>query len=476
MKKKNKSGYFARISGLRVACLFAGLAPAVSQTAPWTLEVDAEAGVIHTDNLLLAADGLDESETVYTISPEFYLHTDGERTQAHIRYRPEAYFYSDVSDENTVYHIVDANLTTALIRDRLFLFLNGVNYQTSVTPAGSLPTTNIPVTGNRVDSRVLEARPYWRQRFGSVDLLLEAGYRDLDYDDDQVQSANERFATFDLNNFAKQAGLAWGLQYNFRRMEYEDSVPFEFQRAALNLGFWATRSLRLFAVGGAETSFDDPLDPNLDADFWEVGFQYAPNQRLNLEAAAGERSFGTSFRANLSYELRRGTLSLIYDETPSSRADTFLDVRPLVDRDILDDILNRPGDADRFVRKRGEFRAAVDLSKSNLTLRVFAENRDDRTTELGAALPEEKLSGAAARWDWRFGARTSLDIGADIARRDDGSRDDDLTRYTLGLDYNLTARTSVRIEGARAEQKGNNSSEFDYTENQARLLIRMEIR
>jgi hypothetical protein len=461
------------------ACMATGLAvavlPSLAASAPWEFGAEAELGVIYTDNVLLApAD--EESETVYTISPSFFLRTDGERTQADIRYRPQAYFYQDVSDEDTVYHLIDASMTTALVRDRLFLYLSGVNFQTSITPDGSLPTSNLSVTGNRTDSRILEARPSWRQRVGNADLLLAAGIRDLDYDGDDLQSTSERYGNFDLSNFTRQEGLAWGISYDYRRMEYERSSPFEFQRAELNLGYWVSGTLRLFGAGGAESSFDNPLEANLDEDFWEAGFQYAPNQRLNLEVAAGERSYGTSLRGDLSYTLRRGTLSLNYSETPTSRSDTLFDTRPIVDGDDLDNILNRAGNADRFVRKRGEFRAEIELAKSNFTFRAFVEQREDRRSETGMPLADEELSGVAARWDWRFGPKTNFDVAVDLASRDDVSRDDDLTRFSLGVDYTLTARTSLRFEGTRAEQEGNTSSEFDYVENQLRLLVSVQLR
>ena len=115
---------------------------------------------------------------------------------------------------------------------------------------------------------------------------------------------------------------------------------------------------------GAETSFDDYFEPDMDADFWEAGFQYEPNPRLSLELAAGDRSYGTSMRGNFSYELRRGDITVTYDEEPNNRSELMMDRHPLTSQDNLDGLLDRPGESDRFVRKRGEFRANVELSKS----------------------------------------------------------------------------------------------------------------
>ena len=52
--------------------------------------VDINLGIIRSDNIFLAADGEEQSETVYTIAPEFYITSDDERFQADIRYQPQA--------------------------------------------------------------------------------------------------------------------------------------------------------------------------------------------------------------------------------------------------------------------------------------------------------------------------------------------------------------------------------------------------
>ena len=74
----------------------------------------------------------------------------------------------------------------------------------------------------------------------------------------------------------------------------------------------------------------------MDEDFWEAGFQYKPNQRMDLELAAGERSYGTSFRGNFSYTLRRGSISMTYDEGPTTRGELAFDRRPIIDADNLE--------------------------------------------------------------------------------------------------------------------------------------------
>jgi hypothetical protein len=447
---------------------------AAASADPWDFGLNIDLGVIYTDNVFLADDGLEESETAYTIAPEFVLSKDSERLQADVRYRPEGYFYSDFSDANDVYHVLNAALTGVLVKERLFLKLDAANYQSIVTPEGRYPTTNLPITGNRVDSSTFGVRPYWQQSLGSAKLLLEAGLRRVDYDGDQFQSSDEKDGHFRLDNIESQQGLAWALDYQYRRMEYEISLPYEYQQASLNLGFWLNGTFRIFAEGGVETPYDAFLESDMDADFWEAGFQYKPNQRMDLEVAAGDRSYGESYRGRLSYKLRRGSMTASYSEGPTTRADEAFDRRPITGTDNLDGILDRPGRSDRYIRRRAAFSATIELAKSDLTVRVFGEQRDLRTTADGEPLPDEDFAGAAVRWSWNMGTKTTLGIGADISKRDQVGGKDDLFRASVDLAYQFSQRLSLRAEAIRSDQKRGETGEFDYEENQVRLYLSSE--
>ena len=448
--------------------------PVVSIAAPWEYGVNVDLGVIYTDNVFLANDGLEESETIFTIAPEFFLTKDSDRLNANLRYRPEAFFFSEYDDANDVFHVLDASLTAALVKERLFLSLSATNFQSIIKPEGRYPTSNLPISTNRVDSRTFAVRPYWQQRIGQAALLLEVGYIALDYDSDLYQSSNERHGRFRLDNIERQQGIAWGLEYRDRRVEYDISRPWEYQRAALDLGFWINGTTRIFAVGGVETSFDSLDEPNMDADFWEAGFQYTPNQRMNLELATGERSYGTSYRGDFSYTLRRGTISATYDEGPSVRSEFVFEYRPIEDSDDLDNILNEPGATDRFLRRRGEIRANIELSKSDLTLRIFSEKRELRSTEDGTPLDDNDLAGAAIRWSWNVGTKTTLGLGADISQRTQETGRDNFLRWQIDLAYSFSQKTSVRLEAVQSRQDDKNSGTFDYTENQLRFLLGLD--
>lgn len=456
------------------------LVPFEGHSAPWDFGVTADLGIVYTDNLRLLPDGQEESDIVYTVSPTFSLSTDGDRLSADILYRPEAYFYQDAPESDQLYHVVDASLTATIVRDALFLYTSAVQYQTVESPGEVFPTSNLPITQARVDSTGYEIRPYWEQTLGFADVSAEVAYIETRYDSERpsfdLLSTNnkELSGSLNLNNFSRQQGFAWGLGYDHQRVEYESVEPWEYQRASANLGYWVSSSARFFVSGGAETSVEDIFESNLDEEFWETGFQYRPSQRLDLELAVGQRSYGDSYRLQASYQLRRGQTSLSYSEQPATRSQMESQRRPIIFTDSLDNILDRPGGTDRFLQKRGEWSIGIGLAKSNISFRVFSEERLQRTTATGEPLNNERYTGVAFRWSWQLSANSTLGFSADVANRAAFDTESDLQRAAIDLAYRLSQRLSLVLLAQNSVEEGVGSSIRDYTENQVRLMLRTE--
>jgi hypothetical protein len=172
-------------------------------------------------------------------------------------------------------------------------------------------------------------------------------------------------------------------------------------------------------------------------------------------------------------------VSFSYSDGPESRANLAFDRDPIADGDNFDDdnldnALDRPGRSDRFIRRRAAFRAALKSAKTETSLRVFAEEHILRTTADGMPLGDESYAGVEFRWEWRAGAKSTVGIGADFVERTDEIADDNITRVQLDYAYRISQRTSIRAELANSRQRGNDSSAFDFVENQARLFLRIK--
>ncbi|MEO0616727.1 MAG: TIGR03016 family PEP-CTERM system-associated outer membrane protein [Pseudomonadota bacterium] len=476
MRKTKTTTKTTRSSWRIAVALVAACGGAPTATAQnFDFNASADIGIVYTDNLFLESTG-GESELVYSIIPSLSLTAEGERLFGSIEYAPEAYFYADNNQFDDVADVLDASLTAAIVPESLFLFGSATNFQSIKSPEGSFPITNVVVTQNRVDSRVLEIRPYWQQRFGETQ--VSAAYRviKVEFDDDLLQEQDARTIDFDINNFAAQQGLAWGLSYRDQEVEYESGFEFSYARASANVGYWIGRNLRLYVVGGLETPLGDFTDAGLEDDFYEAGFQWVPNSRLDLEIAAGKRTFGDSFRLRATYRLKRGSTALTYTQEPATRAELLFDRRPIQDLDNLDNFGDRPGEDDRFVQKRGQWTTTLELARTTIEFRVFDEDRSSRVDADGTQLGGERLSGVAFRTTWQLGRKMSVNAGVDYARRDFEPRIDEIYSLSAGATYSVSPRSNVRFVLARRDENNENTVAQDYVEYQARLFFSVSLK
>ena len=443
-----------------------------SAADPWEYGLTLELGAIHSDNIFLAQEGLEESETVYLVSPRISLFKESERIKANINYQPQAIFYESIEDADEIYHVLDAALQTVLLRDRFFIDFSAVNFQVISGAENQFPTSNIPISAQRADTMIWSVTPRWQQQFGTAEALVEATYRQINFDDPDALDSDEKSGRLRLDNYKQQQGMSWAVQYEYLRLDYDSqALPWEYQQAMAELGFWVSGGLRLFVSGGIETPYDAFLEPDMEDDFWEAGFAYNPDERLQMEFAVGERSFGSTLRGRLAYQMRRGTTELTYNEGPSTQNYALSGRRPIEQTDNLDDFLTDLDNNDKFIRKRAEWLNTIDLNKTSITLRLFREEREQTVTLTGDPQPDEYYRGAALRIGWDAGAKLSLGLTGDIADRDSGNSDAELTRFGFDVAYKLSRRFTLTASVQRSEEESTGTGFGNYTENQYRLTL-----
>ena len=72
--------------------------------------------------------------------------------------------------------------------------------------------------------------------------------------------------------------------------------------------------LLLFAAGRESDVEDDVGSGDLDAWYWNAGFNWAPTSRQTMEARVGERYYGTSYFFSWTRTARRTKLDVSYTE------------------------------------------------------------------------------------------------------------------------------------------------------------------
>ena len=344
-----KNNSFLSVSCLALACLLpaAGLGAEVGG--------GIRVGASYTDNVFLdTAPEIDE--VIFQASPFLNLVHESPNWDANVNYAFNWYRYSDLKTTSK-YHRGQATLIGKTLQDSLTAELGARRSQTLSDPDGVIPSGRLPLSGNLVDQDEWWFNPRFNRRLGGM-ATVDASYRysRIQFDDSTRQYNTNHNGNFGVENYSAGQGLTWALRYDWRRTEYEASVPWEYQRATAELGFWVNAKTRVFGAGGKESAWDNPFDPALADPFWEAGFAHSAGENLSAEFAVGERSFGSSWRGNLDYTFRRGITSLSYDESPTTtgfnRGGGVQNVLDPDDLDDLDDFLDRPGSTGFSVLRR----------------------------------------------------------------------------------------------------------------------------
>jgi uncharacterized protein (PEP-CTERM system associated) len=181
------------------------------------------------------------------------------------------------------------------------------------------------------------------------------------------------------------------------------------------LGQWQTR---IFASGGKESAWDDPIDRSLQDDFWEAGFAYRNGDKFSAEFAAGERSFGSSWRGQLDYSFRRGELSFSYADTPTTSGLDRYSRGNLLDPQEPNDFLTQPGIAERYISVRGQASLSFEFRRTTLGFIAYDVYRTGRFSADGTPIGDESQQGVSVLFSWQLGARTELAASGSINSRE----------------------------------------------------------
>ena len=465
MVSRTTSTRSLRVVGLRGHVALAGIAMALVVTPlPGLAEVvpSLTLGVSHTDNLRLTADNT-QDETIFSAQPALRADYQRDDLTALLDYRMQWLRFDDAK-ETEVFHTYTAQARYSFVEDETYIDVGGSRFQSIRDPLRAIPLNNIPISGNRIDRDEYFVQPTFSRRLGPS-ITVGGSYRGswVDLDAPELEDSTQGRANFSIDNYAVGDGLTLALLYDWQRVEYESSIPFEYQRARAEIGTWLGGSTRIFGSVGVESEWDNPLDPALEADVWEAGLSYQPSERLSLELAAGERSFGASSRIALAYNTRRGELALSFVQDPTTQGVQRLRVRGPSDPDLLTDVLTVEGQTQRFISNRVDASWEFRTRRLALQLRVFAEDRTDAATADGTPIPDREQRGLAASVEYQLGARSRVLIRSSRQEFEVDGVDRDLTSVNMAMDYRLGARTTVTLNYGYTDQGADDqlNAEFD---------------
>ena len=243
--------------------------------------------------------------------------------------------------------------------------------------------------GNLVEVGTAGISPVFQHRFGDWQATLQYSYGRTWYFDEGRGEPVVGFG-LDQDSIDQAAGASFGTAdpdarfsarvfYDWQESEFENALPYRYERAGFEGGYDIGRTLTLVGDVGVESDLDaSTTEGGLDSDFWSVGLRWRPSDRTTAEARVGERFFGDSWSGSIEHRARMLTFSASYSEEPMVETQTLSlgefdpgDLPPVLPGEGVGRFNSRP-----YVSRTARAVARAEGARTMLSLDVYQEERD----------------------------------------------------------------------------------------------------
>jgi len=333
------------------------------------------------------------------------------------------------------------NITSALMANGRWtavpglLFVNGAaSYRDVVIDqqqGGNYGNLGVFNSGNIAQQATASVSPGLQKRFKDLQFDASYSYGRVWYLDDgsnQSTAPITRFATQDSEN--QQARVSLGLVpdarkyagrffYSWDRSTFENSIPYQFERAGFDGSLDLSRTLSMVGEVGRESALDvNTSDGGLDSDFWSAGLRWANSTRSSAELRYGDRFFGTSYEANIRHRARMLEFSASYLEAPAVETYQYNlnafepgELPPGFDPDDLAQFNGQP-----YVGTNARVGVTANGARTTLGVRAYDTDQDFLNPLVG----DEQVTGVAIIATRDVAANASVEVLASYNDRQRG--------------------------------------------------------
>jgi len=289
-----------------------------------------EASMQYFGNMTLAASGEPQIDLGgLEIAPGFYASRSTESVTGAIDYSLIGRFWED-SDYDDVSHRLAANGQWIALPDWFRVRAQAAYGDSVIDPVKGLNYGGLGVfsPANLSEVATASASPVVQHRFGDFELVAQYDYGRVWYldegkgqpvvgfvtnQDSQDQTGNVSFGSVD-----RQSRLAAKIYYNWQHTDFEEALDYAYERAGVDAGYRLSRTLTLVGDVGRESDLDvSTTEGGLDANFWNAGLRWSPNDRTSAEARVGERYFGDGYSFSFNHRARLLEFDASYSEQPA---------------------------------------------------------------------------------------------------------------------------------------------------------------
>ena len=449
----------------------------LAEAASWRFSPSLELAETYSDNITLRSAGGERSDFVTEVVPGFGLSTDGRRLDLDLNYRWRGLYYARDNERNAAYHQLGASMNGVLVNNLLFVDGDASYRQTVVAPGAAVGQGYIAGGANLRDILTTSVSPYLRRRLGSwAEAVLRYTQSSVLYPDESDRDSFSDGVDFRLADQKAGDRWSWSLGYYVQSIDYRatERAGVTTRQADLQLGYRLSNRLGLNGQIGREENEYPRAEgtPAPEGNFWDLGLDWQPSPRIQVNVGGGRRYYGSDWRLDLSYRGRRTTLSAAYSEGMTTRRQYQLALQlddagqPILDVNTqlpLREIL--PLD-EVYIRRRAELNFSYGSRRSTTSLTLYQERRGYQESQI-----DETVRGTGITWRWAPGRRVDFNVGTDWVLSENSNRSDDRRRASYAT---LTRKLGRYMDAALEARNTRRDSNIDYTENllSARLTLR----
>ena len=440
-----------------------------------------------TDNVSLAAAGLERSDFVTRLSPGISIVGSGARLRLSARFFAEAR-YEGRTGELTMNPQLSANGNAELIQQLLFLDASASILQQNISLLGPQADSNINDTGNRTDLRSFFVSPYLRRAFGSTaegEARLRYSKVSSDVSSAILSNSDSTGITLRLTNGPSFKLYTWNIVYRKDTINYTERQDTTSERVSATGTRLITPLLRIIStVGYEKNDYQSIGDEPTNGMFWSAGVEWTPTPRTKLTATTGRRFFGTTHFLDFSHRTRLTVWRASYSEDITTTREEFLiptnvDTAGFLDTLFLSsfpDPAARQLEVQNFISQNG-LPASLTVPLNFLTNQIFLEKRflvsfgilgirhsvlanvfrnsrtpQDASVPLAAAgdfatTSRTEQTGGSVNWNWRWSQYTSANANVSYSLNEfsDLGREDHVTIFRVSLNRQFQPRLSGRL-------------------------------
>ena len=307
-----------------VAAAAAAVIGTNGNAAEWRFVPTLSVSETYSDNVFLAARGLERSDFVTQISPGFSITANGPRLKLKTSYQLQGTTYLHNSGSSGFSNIFDGSLNAQLIQDLFYLDASANISQQNISAFGPQSSNNININNNRADVRTYTISPYLRHNFGNKAFSeLRYAHNSVGTSSDLLAVTNTDRLSLIVNSGEAFQKISWALRASAQKNHYNAQRDVEQDSYAGSVRYFLNPHFSLTATGGYERNTYISFGEQPNGAFYNAGFVWKPTSRTEVSATAGHRYFGQTYSFLANHRARNAVFNVSYTEDITTSQQQF---------------------------------------------------------------------------------------------------------------------------------------------------------